>query len=87
MAPLGLMLRDRSNGRRSAGPVPVRHELTDPSSLSRSSNRAEAQEVIREGIRKGIIRVYPIAGCPTHVRVVRIQPLSGARSSGSRLDA
>ena len=72
MSPSGLTIRNNAGGRNSAHPVPMRLELNNPSNLSSASNRVEAQDVIREGIRRGVVRVVPIPGCPTHVRVVRV---------------
>jgi hypothetical protein len=72
MAPLALTFRNGTAGRKSARPVPPRYALNDPSNLSSDSDLIEVQSVIREGIRRGLVRVVPVAGCPTHVRVIRV---------------
>jgi len=77
MSPSGITIRKGSDRRIAARPVPARYELNNPTNLSSASNRTEAQDVIREGIRRGVVRVLPIPGCPTHVRVVRVATSSG----------
>ena len=73
MSPIGLTIRDGSGVRRAARPFLKRYQVSDTATLSTDSNRTEAQDVIREGIRRGVVRVIPIPGCGTHVRVVRTQ--------------
>ncbi len=70
MAPLTVTMKHAPSGRRLVRPGSVRYDLGDPANLSAASNRLEAQAVIRDGIRQGIVRVVPICGCPSHVRVV-----------------
>lgn len=74
MAPMTVTMKNAPSGRRLVRSGSARYELSDPANLSTASNRPEAQSVIREGIHQGIVRVVPIPGCPTHVRVVRVQP-------------
>ena len=76
MTPLIATLKHAPTGRRLVRPGSVRYDLSDTATLSAASNRPEAQAVIREGIRQGIVRVFPIPGCFSHVRVVRV--MSGA---------
>jgi hypothetical protein len=45
-----------------------------PNNLEADSHRPEVQEIIRDGIRRGTLRVRPIPGCPGRVRVTRVAP-------------
>lgn len=45
---------------------------SDVTTLSRESDRPEVQEMIREAIRRGSIRVMPVPGCDTRVRIIRV---------------
>ena len=72
MAPLTVTLKNAPSVRRLVRPGAVRYDLSDPANLSAASNQPEAQAVIREGIRLGIVRVLPIPGCFSHVRVIRV---------------
>ena len=85
MSPLGLAIRNSSNIRKPARAFAKRFDLTDPENLSSHSNRTEAQDVIREAIRRGEVRVLPTPGCPNLVRVIPTEPLPGARSRDDRL--
>ncbi len=85
MPPAGLSIKNGSGGLRPARMRLIRYELNNPSHLSSTSNRTEAQVVIRDGIRRGVIRVVPLPGCPTHVRVVRVVPAAGSKTSEDRL--
>jgi len=42
-------------------------------SLEAESHRPEVQQLIREAIRKGTIRVVPVAGYPDRVKIVRVR--------------
>jgi hypothetical protein len=54
--------------------VSFRSSPTDPPSLDElgaESDRPEVQQIIREGIRRGTLRVVPIPGCMDRVKVIR----------------
>lgn len=44
------------------------------SHLEANSEVGEVQEIIREGIQRGLIRVTPVPGSPDRVRISRAQP-------------
>jgi hypothetical protein len=78
MSPMTLTMqrasRDRTPYRTGTG----RFDLTNLSRLEAGSQLPEAQRVIREGIRRGAIRVVPVSGCTSRVRIIRNshEPLS-----------
>jgi hypothetical protein len=49
-------------------------DLSDLDALAAGSHRPDVQSLIRDGIRRGVIRVMPIPGCPHRVRVVPAPP-------------
>lgn len=73
MAPLLVTMKKAPSGRRLVRPGSVRYDLGDPIKLSADSNLPTVQAVIREGIRQGIVRVLPIPGSFSHVRVILVQ--------------
>jgi len=62
-APPGLRLRRPRRGPSVAG---------DAATLAAESDRPEVQALIREGIRRGTLRVVPDPDSPDRVRVVRV---------------
>jgi hypothetical protein len=55
----------------------LRSSFVDPSdfaSLELQSHRGEVQDMIRDAIREGTIRVRPIPGCAQRVSIVSIAP-------------
>ena len=59
-------------------------ETTYFATLEADSHRPEAQEAIREAIRRGAIRVKPVPGCENRVKIVRIAPEAMSELSTSR---
>lgn len=62
-APPGLRLRRPRRGPSLAG---------DAATLAAESDRLDVQSMIREGIRRGTLRVTPDPESPDRVRVVRV---------------
>lgn len=58
-------------------PSPVRPPVicNDWTALEADSNRLAAQEMIRQEIHKGSIRVRPVPGDPTRVRIIQLSSL------------
>lgn len=71
MSPMTLTMQRASRDRRPSRPVLGCFDLSNLSRLEAGSQLPEAQRVIREGIRRGVIRVVPIPGSSTRVRILR----------------
>ena len=62
-------------GPKSSGP-------SDFAFLGANSNRPEVQALIRESIRRGMIRVRPVTGSPGRVEIVTAPPAQRAGAPG-----
>jgi hypothetical protein len=74
MVPSGVFVEKPAPGRIRLRPHSARHSLSDLTSLETKSDRPEVQEFLREAIRQGRIRVQPLPGSPTQVKIVRVAP-------------
>lgn len=74
MSPMTLTMQRATRDRRPGRPALGCFDLSNLSRLEAGSQLPEAQRVIREGIRRGVIRVVPITGSSTRVRIIRNTP-------------
>ena len=86
MPPVALTMKNVASGRRLIRPGQTRHEPDDPSNLGAASDRPEGQAMIRDAIRRGVIRVVPIPGSTSQVRVIRVQPQPPSPNSPDGLE-
>lgn len=67
--PTGPILSRVTPGLQNARPSPSHIDAAYFAALETDSYLPEVQEVIREAIRTGLVRVEPVPGCPTRVRI------------------
>lgn len=73
MAPTGPTMK-AAPGRLSSRSRSSRPYVSSLASLDADSHRPDVQEIIREGIRRGTLRVQPLPGSDSKVRIVRVVP-------------
>jgi hypothetical protein len=74
MAPMTLRMQPSTRDRRPLRSGFGSFDLSNLCRLEAGSQLPEAQRVIRDGIRRGMIRVVPVPGCTSRVRIVRHGP-------------
>lgn len=74
--------RPAARVRLASGPSPADHR-PDVAALQAGSHRPEVQKAIREWIRRGVVRVIPLPGTQSRVRVI-LNPSSADVSASYR---
>ena len=73
MAPTGPTMR-AAPGRLSSRSRSSRPYQSSLASLEADSHRPDVQQIIRDGIRRGTLRVQPVPGSDSKVKIIRVVP-------------